>query len=153
MKDSEVVLCPVVEYPDPFRRSCDGKLILCETELPNGYPHPDNTRRSCHNYLTKYEAEQPMYGFEQEFFVIDCHTLSPVIYKTMYTKSSKKDLNYNDNLDYELDQEKTMLTKGPESPDIFYCSVGAHLIAHRDLMYRVLGACLSSTINAIITFI
>lgn len=77
-EDSEVVLKPVRLYRDPFSKPYDGVLILCECYLANGDPHPDNTRHSAQKrFQTMYsegktleEFYQPLYGMEQEFFIM-----------------------------------------------------------------------------------
>ena len=69
--DSEVCINPVCMVRDPFRRSLDAWLVLCDTWLPNDEPHPDNTRIKAMKVFSQkkvIEAE-PWFGLEQEFFV------------------------------------------------------------------------------------
>jgi glutamine synthetase len=81
--DSEVELCPVYMCPDPFREPGD-LLVLCDTWArgPESgmfvVPLPGNTRDTCESILSKHEAEQPMFGFEQEFFMLDLKTMLPL---------------------------------------------------------------------------
>ena len=84
-EDSEVYIKPVYMVRDPFRRSKDSWLVLCDTWLPDGKPHPDNTRVTA----MKVFSQQPVidsetwFGLEQEFFItkrglpmgMDSHTL------------------------------------------------------------------------------
>jgi len=67
--DSEVLINPVRIYPDPFRRDGD-ILVLCET-LKHGAPLADNMRPRCEAILNTAVDEEPMFGLEQEYFVID----------------------------------------------------------------------------------
>lgn len=68
-RDSEVIINPVRVYPDPFRNDGD-ILVLCET-LKGGEPLFDNQRPKAAAIMEAAEAEQPMFGLEQEYFVID----------------------------------------------------------------------------------
>ena len=67
--DSEVIIRPVVFYKDPFRSEYDF-LVLCDTWLPNGKPHPTNTRVQAVEVFKLNAQHEPMYGIEQEFFIV-----------------------------------------------------------------------------------
>lgn len=71
-EDSEVLINPVRIYPDPFRRDGD-LLVLCET-LKHDSPLADNMRPRCEEILNQCADEEPMFGLEQEYFVIDNST-------------------------------------------------------------------------------
>ena len=43
-ENSEVLLNPVKLYLDPFRKSENAYLVLCETYQVNGLPHDTNSR-------------------------------------------------------------------------------------------------------------
>ena len=71
--NSEVILVPVSGYIDPFLTT-ETQLaycVLCETYLPDGTPHESNTRQKANEIFTKFPNEEPWYGIEQEFFVMD----------------------------------------------------------------------------------
>merc|ERR1711879_65112 len=70
--DSEVIINPVRIYPDPFRRDGD-ILVLCET-MKGDKPLDGNMRPRCAAILEEAEGEEPMFGLEQEYFVIDNET-------------------------------------------------------------------------------
>ena len=69
-KDSEVIVKPVKVVPDPFRNSETDVLVLCDTWLPDGTPHPTNTREGCIRSTTVADSDT-MFGFEQEFFLVN----------------------------------------------------------------------------------
>lgn len=67
--DSEVIVKPVRVYPDPFRSPGD-IIVLCET-YKHGKPLAGNIRPLADAIMTAAADEKPMFGLEQEFFVID----------------------------------------------------------------------------------
>lgn len=79
--DSDVVLRPCREYNDPFRdpgRVCGDSLVLCDTLLPDGStPHNTNTRQRAVEVLDRAERYAPMFGAEQEFFLVNQWTGLP----------------------------------------------------------------------------
>jgi len=70
--DSEVIINPVRVYPDPFRRDGD-ILVLCET-INKDVPLKGNMRPRCKQLMDAAADQQPMFGLEQEYFVIDNET-------------------------------------------------------------------------------
>ena len=76
-EDSEVILKPRAIYKDPFRRG-DSILVMCDTYTPAGEPLPTNTRHSCASVMTKANSEEPWFGLEQEYFLIDKSTGKPI---------------------------------------------------------------------------
>jgi len=68
-KDSEVIIRPCALYPDPFRKD-NHKLILCDTYTMNGEPHITNTRFKANKIFNKNLNLKPMFGIEQEFFLV-----------------------------------------------------------------------------------
>ena len=71
--DSEVIIKPCALFVDPFRKSSLGNenfLVLCDTYLPNGEPHPTNTRHAAVEKFNKGLEHEPMFGIEQEFFLM-----------------------------------------------------------------------------------
>ena len=68
--DSDCLLRPVYSCPDPIRGE-PHVLVLCEVLTPNGDPHPTNTRDRLANIIDKeITAEEPLYGFEQEYTML-----------------------------------------------------------------------------------
>ncbi len=69
--DSDVVLEPVFECPDPIRGG-DNILVLCETQMPSDLTaHPTNTRAAATAVLDKYRDQEPLFGLEQEYTLLD----------------------------------------------------------------------------------
>ena len=119
--DSEVMIRPCAIYRDPFRGQND-KIVLCDTWLPNGEPHPTNTRHSANKLLEAKKEEEPMFGIEQEFFMID--------------RKTGRALGWPDDHRYQMGEQ------GP-----FYCSVGAGNAYGRDYLEEVLDHCVTMDIG------
>ena len=64
--DSDVVLNPVFECPDPIRGGTS-RLVLCETLNTNMTPHPTNTRSLCVETYNQFSKHEPWFGIEQEY--------------------------------------------------------------------------------------
>lgn len=67
--NSEVILKPQSVFPDPFRGG-DSLIVLCDTYLPDMTPHPTNTRNKAEDVFAMWPNSEPMYGLEQEFFLM-----------------------------------------------------------------------------------
>lgn len=87
--DSEVLINPVRMYPNVFKSTVQHHIVLCECVMPNGAAHPTNHRQKASaiynravNNKTAEEVFQPLYGIEQEFFVIDRTTNLPINYNS-----------------------------------------------------------------------
>ena len=69
--NSDVVLKPVFQCPDPIRGG-DNILVMCETFLTDKEtPHPTNTRAKARAAFEKYGDQEPWFGLEQEYTMID----------------------------------------------------------------------------------
>lgn len=118
--DSEIILCPVECFYDPFVKrellnSTISLLVLCESCLVNGEPCKTNTRSPAKYIFDKKLHEEPWYGMEQEFFIIDNST----------------------NLPYGF--PKQPLIPRPQGP--YYCSIGANNAFGRSLVSEAYRKC------------
>ncbi|KAJ9529624.1 hypothetical protein QJQ45_014392 [Haematococcus lacustris] len=85
--DSEVYLVPRAVYKDPFRGG-NNILVMCDTYepprlLPDGTvvpmkPIPTNTRAACADVMEKVKDEEPWFGIEQEYALLNASTKWPL---------------------------------------------------------------------------
>ena len=66
---TEIILKPIAKFKDPFRK--DGILVLCDTYQPNGLPQTTNNRFKAIKIFNEHKNEEPWFGIEQEFFIVD----------------------------------------------------------------------------------
>lgn len=111
--NSDVYLHPVAIYRDPFRRG-PHILVLCETYSYEGKPLDSNKRASCNEIANKCAAEEPWFGIEQEYTLLDTdgHPLG-------WPKNGYP---------------------GPQGP--YYCGAGANKVYGRDVVEAHYRACL-----------
>jgi len=119
--DSDIVLKPVSLYKDPFRKSIDSFLVLCETYEKNGSPHITNNRVKCMETSKKTSNYEPWFGVEQEYI--------------LYDRDNKPYLWLNEN-------EPGCGTQGP-----YYCGVGGNISFGRNIVEEHMYACLYSGIK------
>eukprot|EP00200_Dunaliella_tertiolecta_P003590 CAMPEP_0202347934 /NCGR_PEP_ID=MMETSP1126-20121109/6085_1 /ASSEMBLY_ACC=CAM_ASM_000457 /TAXON_ID=3047 /ORGANISM="Dunaliella tertiolecta, Strain CCMP1320" /LENGTH=406 /DNA_ID=CAMNT_0048939559 /DNA_START=348 /DNA_END=1568 /DNA_ORIENTATION=+ len=85
--DSEVYLVPRAIYKDPFRMG-DNILVMCDTyEPPRANKDgtmtplkalPTNTRAACAEAMEKAKAQEPWFGIEQEYTLLNSVTKWPL---------------------------------------------------------------------------
>ncbi len=115
--NSDVVLNPVFQCPDPIRGG-DNILVLCETLLTEDLsPHPTNTRAAAAAALEKYADQEPIFGLEQEYTLINPSTGWPAGFPPNGFPA-------------------------PQGP--YYCGVGALKIHGRDLIELHTQACIDA---------
>jgi len=68
--NSDVYLHPVAIYKDPFRRG-NHILVMCETYKYDGTPMESNHRKKCNEVAEKVASEEPWFGIEQEYTLLD----------------------------------------------------------------------------------
>lgn len=98
-ESSEVFLYPVKVYPNPFVRSGSGCIVLCKTS------DPLCSVTIAEEIFREKPDDRPMFGLEQEFFIIDQGTGKP--------------------LGWPINGE-------PKAQGDYYCSVGAGCAFGRD---------------------
>jgi glutamine synthetase len=86
--DSEIFLKPVALFKNPFRNmselnldTCYNYLVWCDVLDKNNVQLKNSFRQHALNTLTKYSAEKPWFGLEQEYFIIDPDTNLPLGFK------------------------------------------------------------------------
>ena len=118
-KYSEVVIKPCTVYSCPFRRN-NNILVMCDTYNPDGTPLTGNNRYLAKQIFDKKLDEQPWYGIEQEFFIIDNTTGKPLGFP---------------------------LTKDPNPQGQYYCSVGSQNAFGRQIIDILYEHCLFAGLN------
>jgi len=114
--NSDVVLQPVYQCHDPIRGG-NNILVLCETQLTDLTPHPTNTRAPAVAALEKYGDQEPWFGLEQEYTMLQTGSGWP----------------------YGFPQHGF---PGPQGP--YYCGVGAVKIAGRDIVEEHTAWCIAA---------
>ena len=115
--NSDVVLKPVFTCPDPIRGG-DDILVLCETLLTADFsPHPTNTRAKACAVYEQYADQEPIFGLEQEYTLLDPMTGWPAGFPPAGFP-------------------------GPQGP--YYCGVGAGRISGRELIEEHTMACIKA---------
>lgn len=123
-KNSEIIIEPKYVCKCPFRRgsfsSCNNILVLCDTYTPNGEPLSNNNRVNANKIFNKNLQEEPWFGIEQEFFLIDRKTKKPLGFP-----------KYGN----------------PNQQGQYYCSIGASNSFGREIMEKHLECCIYSGIK------
>ncbi len=83
--DSEVILKPQALFNDPFRGG-HHKMVLCDTYKPTGEHISNNHRIWAKELFDKKLEEEPWFGLEQEYFMIDPETMKPIGYDETKTQ-------------------------------------------------------------------
>ena len=68
--NSDIYLYPVAIYRDPFNLG-NNRLILCDTYKYNKKPTESNHRRSCLEAMQAASEQEPWFGIEQEYTLLD----------------------------------------------------------------------------------
>ena len=68
--DSDCMLKPVCEVPDPIRGGED-ILVMCEVMNPDGSVHSSNTRAHLRKITEKFSNEEAWFGIEQEYTLFE----------------------------------------------------------------------------------
>jgi len=76
-RESEVIIKPKAIFNNPFGSPYD-YIVLCDTYLPDGTPLYNNTRVDANHTFEQKLEEEPWFGLEQEYFLIDPSTDKPL---------------------------------------------------------------------------
>ena len=120
-KYSEVLMRPRAFFPNPFGpKNCKNSyLVMCDTYYPNGTPLENNHRQWADQIFKQALDEEPWYGLEQEYFLVDPETDYPL------------------GFDPKTGEKPHLGFQGP-----YYCSVGAGRAFGRHIADEHLDACL-----------
>lgn len=117
--DSEVIIKPRAVFLDPFRGSSN-YLVMCDCYRPDDTPLENNHRPYAVKTFNKKLDEEPWYGIEQEYFLINPETKLPLGFpKNGY----------------------------PAPQGQYYCSVGATNAFGRSVVDEHLKACLQANVQ------
>ena len=75
--DSEVMIEPKAVFKCPFRKGRN-VLVMCDTYKPDGTPLDNNARPWANEIFNKNLEEEPWFGIEQEYFMMDPKTNLPL---------------------------------------------------------------------------
>jgi glutamine synthetase len=123
--DSEVIIKPVALFNDPFRKG-NHKMVLCDTYTPNDEPVSNNNRIWAKKLFDKKLEEEPWFGLEQEYFLMDPKTGYPLGFIS----------------DFHNCADDHTMTQGQ-----FYCSAGSENAFGRDIVEEHLQACIYAGIK------
>lgn len=114
--DSEITLKPCAYIKCPFRKG-DNIIVLCGTFDKDDVPLQNNHRVKAKEIFDKDLSQEPWYGLEQEYFIIDSYTGKPYGF-------------YND---VETERQGR-----------YYCGVGYRSVFLRDFVNKHYNYCLYS---------
>ncbi len=113
---SEITIIPRALFNDPIRGS-PHKMVMCEAVNPNGDPVKTNNRHWANQIFEQALEEEPWFGLEQEYFMMNPRTNQP--------------LGYSEN----------------QIQGQFYCSAGSKNTFGRELAEKHLVVCILAGIK------
>ena len=118
--DSEIFLKPVAIFKDPFRKNMSAYLIWCSCYDKNKIPLSNGHRNLAVDIFNKYKEQEPWFGIEQEYFIIEPKTNLPLGFKNGAI---------------------------PEPQGKYYCGVGANRVFFREIPETHMEHCLYAGIK------
>lgn len=118
--NTDIYLEPIAMYRDPFLGG-QNILVLCETQTFDGTSIPSNARHSCNEVMNRAASQEPWFGIEQEYSLMDLTSGRPLGWP------------YGGG------------TPGPQGP--FYCGIEPGKVFGRTIVMSHLKACLHAGIK------
>jgi len=125
-REGDIVLKPQSVFPDPFRGG-ECIMVLCDTYTSDLKPIKSNTRHSAENIFKVHADKKPMYGINQEFFLME----------------------NNDPVGFSFASLVKESRAPPSPPDAshFYCGGGGNNVYGRECVEAAFKRCILSGIN------
>jgi glutamine synthetase len=121
LKNSEIILKPTVMFRDPFRQNINNSfLVWCDMMDSNNTLLKNSKRQKALEIFEKYKEQEPWYGLEQEYFIIDPNTKLPLGFG---------------------------INTYPEPQGKYYCGIGGYKEKERSLVEKHLQYCLFAGIQ------
>lgn len=121
-ENSDIILEPCALFKDPFRGG-PNKLILCHAYDKENKPVACNNRQKALEIFNQKPEEEPWYGLEQEYFLI----------------------NHNNHLPLGFSESNTFMKKGQQGQ--YYCSAGFENAYGRHIAEEHLQKCIDAGIK------
>jgi glutamine synthetase len=118
--DSEIFLEPVCFFKDPFRQNVDSYLVWCSSLDKNDKYLSNSNRNFALEKYDKIKEQEPWFGLEQEYFIINPETNLPFGF-----------LN----------------NTNPKPQGDYYCGVGCNNIYKREIPEKHIEYCLYAGID------
>lgn len=134
-ESSDVLIKPVALFHDPFR-GAPHKLVLTETQNPDGTPHPSNSRAVARAIFDRAADFQPQFGMEQEYILFQ-RNQEPY---TFFDHNGLKKMELV-RIPYKW-QSHGVPGRGGQGP--YYCSAGGGTAFGREIAEEHLNLCLAA---------
>lgn len=134
--DSEIFLHPVTMFKDPFRKNHTAFLVWCTCYDKNKNPLNNSHRIKALEIFDKHIDQEPWFGIEQEYFIVDPKTKLPLGFS-------------NDQIPVlPCGSSIASNTKcAPEPQGKYYCGVGINRVFLREIPENHMEYCLYAGIK------
>jgi len=131
--DSEIFLHPVAMFKDPFRKNQQAYLVWCTCYDKNKNPLVNSHRINALDLFSKYIDQEPWFGIEQEYFIVDPKTKLPLVFSNGSVQA--------------LPCGSSIARCAPEPQGKYYCGVGINRIFLREIPENHMEYCLYAGIK------
>lgn len=142
-KNSEIILKPCAIFKDPFRGG-DNKLVLCHAYDTENKAAACNNREKALEIFNQKTDEEPWYGLEQEYFLIDHNTKLPLGFPNTV---NRKDVEQGQQYFLIDHNKKTPLNQEDAEQGQYYCSAGYENAFGRHIAEEHLQKCIEAGIK------